>query len=113
MLNKFFGGLIRACVENSKGKGRLMEDKDRHYLFGLVAHFLLEGLKDNMGNIEARDSIPIGLGLGQLPPAEGPAAANFVVDDYLLSEKLLQRELLTPRLAVRLSSRVKTDHVGY
>ena len=57
----------------------------------------------------AGDRIAVGVGLDQFRPAEGPAAADLVVDGDIHAECLLQCLLLKPGCNVRLSAGIETD----
>ena len=65
-----------------------------------------------MGQVVPGDDVAIGLGLDQLRPAEGPAAADFVVNGDVHAEDLLQRLFLEPGGDVRLAAGIETDVVG-
>ena len=65
-----------------------------------------------MGQVVAGDRIAVGLGPDQFRPAEGPAAADLVVDGNIHAEDLLQGCLLESGGDVRLPAGVETDVVG-
>ena len=97
---------------DDQGQWRPLEDRHRNDLFGLVPHLLLQRLQDDVGDVESGDEIPVRICSRQLPPAQGAAAACFVVDQDLLLQDALQVRLLASGLPVGLAARSEHDEIG-
>ena len=104
--------LTGLVFSTASAERRALEDHDRHDLIGLVADFLLQRLQDDVGDVEPRERVAVGLGPGELAPPQCTAAAHLVVDDHLLTQDPVEVRLVEPGAAVRLPPRIETDHVG-
>jgi hypothetical protein len=72
----------------------------------------LQGLQDNVGDVDTGHQVAVRLGSHQLAPTQGTAAADLVVDDDFLPKTLFKYRLLAAGFAVGLPARVEGDQVG-
>ena len=80
IVDEFLESFERTGIENSQAQWRPLEKRYRGNLVCLIPHFLLQGLQNDMGDVETGHEITIGLCSNQFSPAEGSPTAHFVVD---------------------------------
>ena len=112
-LDEVLEGLVGAVIPDEQDIRGALEHVDLLEVQGLVPGIPhLQGLENRMGQVVARDRVSVGFGLDQFRPAEGPAAADLVVDRDIDAEDLLQGCLLKSCGDIRLPAGVETDVIG-
>ncbi len=90
-----------------------LEKAHRVDLLGLVAHFLLQRLQDDVGDIKPRHKVAVRLSPHEFSPPKCAASADLVINQHFLPQDPFEVRLLQARHPVGLSARIKTNHVVY
>ena len=111
-LQEVVEGLIGAVLGNDEGVRGGHEQHDGLDLVGGVAGLLaLQGLEDDVGQVETGGVVAVGLVADEFLPAHGTAAAHEIGDDHALAQSFFEQGLLSAGEDVGFTACIEGDHV--